>query len=201
MAALEPAFINSLSEPPFRDSSVQSRRLAGQSNVTGSRKHEFHGAYYPPCFVKTWSRRDQYGHLFALNDGEGLSLAHLARPYRFRRRTSSSPTPGVVKQVPELGSDAVLFRFARCFSRGIVKVQNGVVRIHNHHHARNQVVDFCLIHHSTTLPTALQCCPAPFRYLSPRQFIAEARRPLFGNRNCESPAIERGVAPVEHRYR
>src|SRR5271157_5461643 len=83
MAALEPAFIDSLGEPAFLGGSGQSCRFACQSNVTGGRKNEFHHTNYPPCRVETWSCRDQYWHFFASNHGEGLSFTNLARLCRF----------------------------------------------------------------------------------------------------------------------
>ena len=121
MPALEFAYIDSLAEPSFRGGSGQSRMFREPSRRHRRQEKRVPRHLHSPCCVETWSCRDQYGHFFALNHGEGLSFAHLARFYRFRRRTGSSPATWVVKQVPELGSDAVLFRFARFLAAGSLR--------------------------------------------------------------------------------
>jgi hypothetical protein len=69
MPTLELSFIDSLAEPPFFHCSGQSVRFTGQPNLTRGGKDEFHHPNNFPLPVEARSCRDQYRHLFALDEG------------------------------------------------------------------------------------------------------------------------------------
>ena len=108
MAAFIFVFVDPGIELPFSCRAGQLVDVIRQPNIAHCREHQFDHTDHPSSLVETWSRGDEYSHLFALDERFRLGFTDFAGPDGFGGGTSSGFAGWVVVQVPELGANADL---------------------------------------------------------------------------------------------